>query len=110
MVQAIETQVVPVHLPQHVVQRTIPTIERLVDDAIASRPGVIDLAGGAVQIVDSAGLNWLLAISVRLETLQIRMRIANPSSILADALLATRLDGRLTIQNSHDGGHANGRG
>ena len=112
MVQAVDThtQAVPVVLPQQVVQRTIPTIERLVDDAVASRPAAVDLVSNGVQVVDSAGLNWILSILGRLETLQIRLRIVNPSSIFADALMATRLDGRLTIQTSHDGGHSNGRG
>jgi anti-anti-sigma factor len=112
MVTAVDTQAqsLPVMISQQVVQRSIPMLERLVDDAVAARPQTIDLVVSGVQIIDSAGLNWLLALSSRLETLKIRMRLVNPSAIMADALLATRLDARFTIQSTHETqGTVNGR-
>jgi anti-anti-sigma factor len=105
-------QAIPVMAPQQVVQRSIPTLERQIDDAVAARPACLDLVVSAVQIIDSAGLTWLLALHARLETLNVRLRLVNPSSIVADALLATRLDARLTIQNTgaaqDGGGYARG--
>jgi len=87
------------------------------DEVIAGKPGVIDVVLSAVQIVDSAGLNWLLSIQARLETLGIRMRLVDPSPIMADVLLATRLDARFTVEitgaagsgNGHTPGGAHGR-
>jgi anti-anti-sigma factor len=102
MLTAADTQslAIPVMAPQQLVQRSIPLLERQLDNAIAARPPAIDLVISAVQIVDSGGLNWLLALHARLDTLNIRLRLTNPSSIMTDALVATRLDARLTILNT----------
>jgi anti-anti-sigma factor len=92
-----QTQSIPVAASQQLIQRSVPTLERLVDDAIAARPAAIDLVVSAVQIVDSGGLNWLLALHARLDTLNIRLRLTNPSPVITDALAATRLDARLAV-------------
>lgn len=115
MLTAVDAQAnaIPVMAPQQLIQRSIALLERQVDDAVAARPPAIDLVLSAVQIVDSGGLNWLLALHARLDTLNIRLRLANPSPIMADALVATRLDARLTVLNTsgQDGqGGAHGRG
>jgi anti-anti-sigma factor len=102
---------VPITAAQQLVQRTLPTLERRFDEVIAAKPPVIDLVLSAVQIVDSVGLNWLLSMQARLETLGIRIRLVDPSAIVADILLATRLDARFTIERtaSHEHPH-NGNG
>jgi anti-anti-sigma factor len=101
-------QSVPIMAAQQVIQRTLPALERRLDEVIAGKPGVIDLVLSAVQIVDSAGLNWLLSIQSRLETLGIRMRLVDPSPIMADVLLATRLDARFTVEVTGGAGSGNG--
>jgi anti-anti-sigma factor len=89
---------VPITAAQQIVQRTLPTLERRFDEVIAAKPPIIDLVLAAVQIVDSVGLNWMLSMQARLETLGIRMRLVDPSPIMADILLATRLDARFTVE------------
>jgi anti-anti-sigma factor len=93
--------------PQQVTQRTIPALERQIDDAVAGRPAFVDVALGQVQVIDSAALNWLLAVQARLDTLGSRLRLASPSPIVADVLAATRLDTRFPV---HGEGGPHGRG
>lgn len=83
---------------QQFIQRTLPTLERRVDESIAEKPEAIDLLLSSVQIVDSAALNWLLSVAGRLETLGIRLRLVDPSPLVGDVLLATRLDSRFTVE------------
>ncbi len=100
-------------MPQQVVQRVLATFERKVDDAIDTKPNVVDFAMNNVQMIDSAGLNWMLRVLGRLETLKIRMRIIDPSPIIADVLLATRLDSRFTVEttaSATEAGAAEGAG
>jgi anti-anti-sigma factor len=85
---------------QQVVQRNLPALERRLDDAISSKPTIIDFAMSSVQVIDSASLDWLLAVATRLETAGIKMRLLDPSAVMADALLATRLDSRFVIETS----------
>jgi anti-anti-sigma factor len=104
---------VPITAAQQIVQRTLPTLELRFDEVIAAKPPVIDLVLAAVQIVDSVGLNWLLSMQARLATMDIRMRLVDPSPIMADVLLATRLDSRFTVEYAGLGenggpGHGNG--
>ena len=89
-----------ISVPQQLLQRTLPTLERRVDDAIAGKPPFVDLDMSPVQIIDSVSLNWLLALQARLELLGSRLRILDPSPVMADVLLATRLDTRLTIETT----------
>jgi len=107
------TQAVPITAPQQIVQRTIPALERRVDEVIAAKPPVIDFVVSSVQIIDSVGLNWLLQVQTRLETLGMKMRILDPSAIVSDVLLATRLDTRFTVTVSAptngENGETNGR-
>src|SRR3954452_15693295 len=111
MVRSIERgmETVPIIAPQQIVQRTIPTIERKGKEAIVGKPGMVDVVLSAVQIVDSAGLNWLLAVQTRLETMGIRMRLLDPSPIMAYVLLATRLYSRLKVEVTCEG-HKDGSG
>lgn len=92
--------VAAIPLPQQVLQRTLPTLERKVDDAIDTKPDVVDFVTANVQMIDSAGLNWLLGVLGRLDTLKIKMRIIDPSPIMADVLQATRLDSRFAVETS----------
>ena len=101
--------VVSVTAAQQLTQRTLPTLERRVDEAIHEKPEAIDFIMSAVQIVDSAALNWLLSLLARLETLGIRLRIVDPSAIISDVLLATRLDSRFTVVVSTGVGAVDGR-
>jgi anti-anti-sigma factor len=91
-------ETVPISASQQFIQRTLPVLERRVDEAIAGKLGGLDLVMSNVQIIDSAGLNWLLSVQGRLETLGIRLRLLDPSPIMADVLLATRLDSRFTVE------------
>jgi anti-anti-sigma regulatory factor len=103
-------QSVPILVAQQIVQRTLPALERRVDEVIVSKPPVVDFMVSNVQIVDSIGLNWLLSIQGRLDTLGIRMRLIDPSPIFSDILLATRLDSRFTIEVTASLAASNGNG
>ena len=102
-------QSVPIMAAQQIVQRTLPALERRLDEAIVSQPQAIDLVMSAVQIIDSAGLTWLMSMQARLETLGIRMRLVDPSPIMSDVLLATRLDAHFTLEFP-GGGNGTGAG
>jgi anti-anti-sigma factor len=91
-------QAVPIAVAQQMLARTLPLLERKVDDAIAGKPATVDLVVSNVEIIDSAGLNWILAVQARLEGLGIKLRLVDPSLIMADVLLATRLDSRLVVE------------
>ena len=107
MTQAVrETQSVAVLAPQQFLQRSIPTLERKIDDAIAGKPAHVDLQLAQVQVVDSATLNWILQVLARLDSMNIRLRMLDPSPVMVDVFLATRLDSRLTIVSSAAGGNA----
>ena len=94
-------QAVSIAAAQQVLSRTLAQLERKVDEAIAGKPPFVDLVVSNVQIIDSAGLNWMLAVQGRLETLGIKLRLVDPSSIMVDVLMATRLDTRLTVHQSN---------
>ncbi len=87
---------------QQIGQRTIPSLERQVDDMVATKPPHVDLVMSQVQMIDSVGLNWLLSVQARLETLGTKLRVVDPSQIVADILLATRLEGRLSVTHSSE--------
>ena len=93
-------QAVPVVAAQQLISRTLPLLERRIDEIIVAKPEAVDLVLSAVQLVDSAGLNWILQTQARLETMGVKMRLIDPSPIMADVLLATRLDSRLTVETS----------
>ena len=101
-------QSVPIMAAQQIVQHTLPALERRLDEAIILKPQAIGLVMAAVQIIDSAGLTWLLSMQERLETLGIRMRLVDPSPIMSDVLLATRLDARFTVEFAGGDGGAHG--
>jgi anti-anti-sigma regulatory factor len=88
-------------LPQQLSVRTIPLLERQVDDALAQRVSDLEMLAAAVQIVDSAGLNWLLAAKARLEAANAAVKIIDPSPLMTDAFVATRLDSRFTIVHTN---------
>src|SRR5258708_4729659 len=95
-----ETEMSPavsVAAAQQVVSRTIPLLERKFDDIMAAKPEVVELSLSAVQIVDSAGLNWLISLQARLESLGTRLRLVELSPVMADVLLATRLEARFGV-------------
>jgi len=104
--------VAAVTVAEQVTARTVPALERKVDDAVERKPQVVDFVMSHVQVVDSAGLAWLLSILGRLETLNIKMRIVAPSPLMADVLLATRLDSRFVVETSQPAasGSAGGEG
>jgi anti-anti-sigma factor len=87
---------VQIALPQQVTVKTLPLLERQVDDAIARR-ACLEMLCAAVQIVDSAGLNWLLSARARMEVAGLGMKLMDLSAVMADVFLATRLDSRFTI-------------
>ena len=91
-------------LPQQITVRTIPLLERQLDDALAQSASSVEMIAGPVQIVDSAGLNWLLTAKTRLETAAQMLKIVDPSPIVIDAFTATRLDSRFTLVYSDTNG------
>jgi anti-anti-sigma factor len=91
-------QAVSIAATQQVLARNLSQLERKLDEAIAGKPPFVDLVVSNVQIIDSAGLNWILAVQARLESMGIKLRLVDPSPIMADVLLATRLDSRLTVE------------
>jgi len=86
--------------PQQFIARNLPLLERKIDDAIAGKPEAVDLILSAVQIVDSGALNWILQVQARLETNGTKLRLVELSPVMADVLLATRLDSRLGLNTS----------
>ena len=106
------TQAIAISAPQQVVQRTLAPLERQIDDAIAAKLPTIDIALSEVQLIDSAGLNWLLSVLGRLQTLDMKLRLIDPSPIMVDVLLATRLDSRFAVvfAKAKALGAADGRG
>jgi anti-anti-sigma factor len=100
---------IPITPAEQITQQIIPLLERQVDDAVATKPLAIELNLSGVKAIDSAGLNWIVGIQNRLDTLGIRLRIIDPSPIVADIFLATRLDARFTIQMSAAKGGSDGR-
>lgn len=102
-------QAIAVIAPQQIMQRTIPTLERQLDDAAAGKPGAVDLVLKPLQMIDSAGLNWLLGMQTRLETMGTTLRLVDPSAVMVDVLIATRLDVRFKVQHTEAGG-SDGRG
>lgn len=93
-----DAQALQIVAPQQISQRTIPLLERQIDDAMARRVATVDISFRASQIIDSAGLNWLLNTQSRLGSIGCTLRLAELPPIIADALLATRLDTRFPIQ------------
>jgi anti-anti-sigma factor len=103
-------QAVSVRAPQQVVQRSIPLLERQIDELIAGRPQALELDLSQLQVIDSTGLNWLLSQLARLESLNVCLVLSEPSPLLMDVLVATRLDTRFRIQSSAAAGGDHGRG
>ena len=101
-------QAVSIAAAQQVLARTLPLLERKVDEAIAGKPPFVDLVVSNVQIIDSAGLNWILAVQARLEGMGIKLRLVDPSPIMDDVLLATRLDSRLLVERTAGAAGAGG--
>ncbi len=106
------TQAIPINAPQQVTQRTIAPLEREIDDAIAAKQPIVDISLAQVETIDSSGLNWLLSVQGRLETVGLKLRLIDPSPLMVDVLLATRLDSRFTVISAEvcTLGAAHGRG
>jgi anti-anti-sigma factor len=108
---ATTSQTTPIIAPQQIVQRTIPTLQQRVDEAITAKAAVVNLLLSSVLTIDSAGLNWLLAVHAQLETLGMHLLLRDPSPIVSDVLLATRLDSRFTVAVTEASeNHGNGSG
>ncbi len=97
MVRNVNAGAMTIVAPQQISQRTINGIDRQLDDAITQRVGVVELNVAATQIIDSAGLNWLLSAQSRLGATEIRLQLVQVPAIVQDVLTATRLESRLTI-------------
>ena len=91
---------VQITLPQQITVRTLPLLERQVDDAIGQRAGVVEMLAGGVQVADSAGVNWLLTARARGGGAGGGLKLVDPSAVLLDILLATRLDSRFVVVHS----------
>ena len=91
----LEGHIVP--LPEAFNQAALGAIDRQIDTAIASNPETLTIEMSLIQAVDSAALNWLLAVQTRLAGLGIQMVIHNPSALATDVLVATRMEHRFQI-------------
>ena len=99
---------VQISTPQQISQRTIVLLERQIDDAVAQSAGAIEMNLSATQMIDSAGLNWLVQTQTRLSAVNMQLRLIEVPPIVSDIFLATRLDSRFHV--SHAGSTANGEG
>ncbi len=109
MVRNVEPELRPavIAAPQFITQRTLGNLERLMEQAIAEKPDVIDMALGNVQGIDSAGLGWLVGVQERLSGLGMKLRLADPTELIQDILMATRLDTRFAVHcTTGSGRHA----
>lgn len=95
-----ESRLIRVTSPQQLNAQTLPSLERLVDDAILHTPGGIALNLAAVQSVDSAGLNWLVNLQKRLVGQGMQLVLQDPNALLQDVFIATRLDTRFKVNHA----------
>ena len=86
-----------VPLPESFNQAALGAIDRQIDTAIAGNPTVLTIDMSLIQSVDSAALNWLLAVQTRLAGLGIQMVVHNPSALARDVFIATRMEHRFQI-------------
>ena len=109
MVRNLESDptMVLINVPQQLTAKSATALERQVDEAIVHKPGGITLNLSAVQTVDSAGLNWLLSLQKRLATHAMHLALQDPSPLIQDAFLATRLDSRFRFVHTAKEGEAN---
>ena len=100
MVRNVDSGLEPVKLaaPQQLNQHTVSAVERQIDEAISQRAPLVELDMSAVQVMDSAALNWLLEIDARLKNSNSGLRLVKLPMLVEDILMATRLDSRLHIQ------------
>ncbi len=84
-------------LPESFTQASLGTIDRLMDTALAGNPELLNVDLGRISAVDSAALNWLIATQTRLAGLGIQMVLQNPSALITDVLIATRLEHRFQL-------------
>ena len=86
-----------IHLPAHLAQGSLASLDRQVDQAIVAKTEVVGLEMSGVQTLDSAALNWLLTVQNRLAAQGIQMQLQHPSILCSDIFVATRLDHRFKI-------------
>jgi anti-anti-sigma regulatory factor len=84
-------------LPESFTQASLGTIDRLMDTALAGNPELLKVDLSRINTVDSAALNWLLATQTRLAGLSIQMILQNPSALITDVLVATRMENRFQL-------------
>ncbi|HUO07370.1 MAG TPA: STAS domain-containing protein [Phycisphaerae bacterium] len=97
MVRNVNAGAALIDAPQQISQRTVNGIDRDLDEAITQRAPNVALNLSATQIIDSAGLNWLLNAQSRLAASNITLHLVAVPPIVVDILLATRLDSRFTV-------------
>ena len=83
--------------PSSLNQGNLAAMERQVDQALLRKPEAVWVELSAVQSVESAGLEWILMAQSRLAIQGIQLILRNPSPIMADILIATRLDSRFMV-------------
>lgn len=71
------------------------SLDHQIVQAVLLKPTALALDCTPVQSVDSATLNWLLAVQSRLAMQDIHFFIQNASPYLQSIFIATRLDNRL---------------
>jgi anti-anti-sigma regulatory factor len=91
-------QAILITAPPQFNARALGLLDRQVDDAISQHFLFVDLDMVGVELLDSAALNWLLTTQDRFNASEISLRLIKVGALVADILLATRIDGRFTIQ------------
>ena len=81
--------------PPFLVEAALGSLDHQIVQAMLQKPVALALDCSGIQGVDSAGLNWLLAVQSRLAMQSIAFFVQAPSAILISIFLATRLDQRL---------------
>ena len=99
-------QAILITAPPQFNARALGLLDRQVDDAISQHFLFVDLDMSAVEMVDSAALNWLLTTQDRFNASEICLRLIRARALVTDIFLATRLEGRFTVQTAVEAGGA----
>lgn len=83
--------------PAQFVESALPALDHQVVQSILEKPEAVAVDLSGVQGIDSAALNWLLAVQQRMSTQNIRFYLANPCHFCMAVFTATRLDQRFKI-------------
>jgi anti-anti-sigma factor len=87
--------------PVQLHQQALEALDHQIVQALLRRPAALALDCAEVQTVDSASLNWMLAVQNRVTLQNITFSIRNASPLLRDVFKATRLDKKLKLGDAN---------